>query len=258
VSSRPDEGSRFKARLMLSDLPETGAALVAGPVSGHAGIVRRILVADDDAGHRALMTDLLTPLGFDLRTAADGRECLALVPSFRPDLFLLDLSMPGMDGRELALLLRETEGGQAPIIFVSGEVLRGEAHGFDLKSDPGLAGCAVLPKPVDLAVLLREIGTRLDLTWVRPDDVEAAPEPAAGDTARQIVGSGTRALSAGQISVLRTLAENGSLRGLREHMDALEREAPELEEALRPLRAHVSAYQLEALQSALEAMDVPA
>lgn len=124
------------------------------------------------------MIDLLTPLGFEARAISDAVECLALAPGFRPDLFLLDLSMPGedglgMDGRELALSLRETEAGQARIIFVSGEAQRGEmqrggAPGFDLSSDPGLAGCAVLGKPVDLAVLLREIGVRLELTWLPP------------------------------------------------------------------------------------------
>ena len=247
LDSRPGGGSRFKVRLMLSDVTDAGVLPAPARVGGHAGRPRRILVADDHAGHRALMADLLTPLGFEVRAVCDAVECLAVAPGFRPDLFLLDLSMPGedglgMDGRALALSLRGTEAGQAPIIFVSGEAQRGEIqrggiqHGEasgDPSSDPGLAGCAVLGKPVDLAALLREIGARLELTWLPP-----------GETPTR--------LSAEQVAGLRVLAESGYVRGLRERMDALEREVPGLAAVLQPLRAHLSAYRLEAFQAALE------
>ena len=241
LESRPGEGSRFRVRLMLSDVSASAAlpALLAGPASGYAGRIRRILVVDDDGAHRALMTDLLVPLGFALHAASDAAHCLALAPVLRPDLFLLDLSMPGrdgrgMDGRELARRLRQTEAGQRPIIFVSGEA----PHADALASGP-LAGCAVLAKPVELASLLREIGSRLDLAWEQPQ----AADPAA------------QALSSGQLAELRELADSGHVRGLNERLDAFERDTPALERTLQPLRTLLSAYRLDAFQAALDALE---
>ena len=267
VASQPGLGSRFKVRLMLFDVPgEVGLPEGTGiqddivlpavrPVSGHAGPRRRVLVADDHAGHRALMTDLLTPLGFDVHTARDGAECLELAAGFRPDLFLLDLSMPGMNGRELALRLRETDAGQAPVIFISGEAQRGDVQERILKSDPGLAGCALLSKPVELATLLREIGIRLDLTWLQSGDVPAASGPVSGLPAGlplslPSAGAAT-VLSSAQLEELRRLAESGYVRGLRERMDALEQETPALVPVLLPLRELLASYRLDAFQAAL-------
>ena len=228
---------------MLSDIDEPAAAPQAPRSGSYDGNRRRILVADDHAGHRALMIDLLTPLGFELCAARNGPECLELAPDFRPDLFLLDLSMPGMDGRELALRLRETATGQLPILFVSGEGDRTDAYGLRLDAEPALAGCAVLSKPVQLAALLREIAARLELASAPPGgppgEAARAAEPAA-------------ALSASQTAELRRLAESGHVRRLRERLDALEREAPDLAPALRPLRAQLAAYRLEAFRAALD------
>ncbi len=243
VRSRIGEGSRFRARLMLSDIDEPEAAPAAARSSCYDGNRRRILVADDHAGHRALMTDLLTPLGFELCLARGGPECLELAPEFRPDLFLLDLSMPGMNGRELARHLRKTAAGQVPILFVSGEADRSDACGLRLDAEPALADCAVLSKPVQLAVLLREIAARLGLGAAPPAGSPGEAAPAAEPAA---------ALSASQTAELRRLAESGHVRRLRERLDALEREAPDLAPALRPLREQLAAYRLEAFRAALD------
>jgi two-component system CheB/CheR fusion protein len=67
----------------------------------------RILVVDDDADTLAALTRLLIRWGYETRTARDGPEALAAAASFRPDVALLDLGLPGMDGYELAHRLRE-------------------------------------------------------------------------------------------------------------------------------------------------------
>ena len=240
VSSQPGEGSRFKVRLMLSDVDDPsgeadlpGLGALASPL---AGARRRILVVDDDAAHRALMSDLLTPLGFELRCVSDAAGCLAVVAEFRPELFLLDLSMPGTDGAELARRLRGMEAGGAPIIFISGEVLRGQATGYALDT---LAGCTVLGKPVELPALLREIGARLGL--VGPGRADAP----GGN------------LSASQCAELRALGESGHVRGLRERLDAMEQQSPELGPVIQKLRAPLASYRLEAFRAALDASEPP-
>ena len=165
VTSELGAGSSFRVRLMLSDVVDDGARAAPSRLGGYLGARRRVMVVDDHGAHRDLMTDLLVPLGFDLRVAADARTCLSTAADWRPDIFLLDLRMPGMDGRELVLRLRETEAGRAPIIFISAN-----APEMGVGDQQGLAGCLVLPKPLDLQVLLHEMAERLNLDW--------APDPA--------------------------------------------------------------------------------
>ncbi|NPD65226.1 response regulator [Lichenicola cladoniae] len=256
VGSTPGEGSRFRVRLLLSDTADTGSVPIPKHVTGHAGALRRILVADDNAAHRALISDLLMPLGFDVVTTSDGPECLLAAVGFQPHLFLLDLSMPVMDGFQLARRLRETKAGRAPIIFISGDVQHGRPSDVGLRSDFDLKDCTLLSKPVELAALLREIGIALDLNWVQSDGTAAL---AGQNIEQQLVPTGqARFLSHAQVAALRVLVEGGSMRALREQMNVLERETPGLAYALQPLRRLLSSYQLEALRDALDELETSA
>ncbi|WBV42332.1 ATP-binding protein [Pseudoroseomonas cervicalis] len=234
VWSRLGEGSRFRVRLLLS-----GKALrpveAERPITGRQDAQRplSVLVADDDAAHRALVRDLLEPLGFVVREAADGGECLALARQAAPDLYLLDIAMPGMTGWELAQRLREAEGERVPILMVSANALelappREGQHHDD-----------VLPKPLSLPALLEKIGALLGVTWTFADPAPALPAP------------GTARLTAAQATGLRQLAAIGYVGGLRERLDTLEREAPEAAPAIAELRGYISEYRLDAFLAAL-------
>lgn len=153
VTNRLGEGSRFRVRLLLSG-KTGGPAEVERRITGRPEAARplRVLVADDDDAHRALVADLLAPLGFEVRHAVDGAECLALTAQAAPDIFLLDIAMPGMTGWELARRLREEHGQTAPIIMVSANALELGPPGERQHHDH------VLPKPLSLAALLEKIG----------------------------------------------------------------------------------------------------
>jgi CheY-like chemotaxis protein len=82
---------------------------------------RRILVVDDSQDVTLMMSELLAMLGHDVRAANDGPTALAIADEFAPDLVLLDLGMPEMDGYEVAQRLRAQPGGQAiELVAVSG------------------------------------------------------------------------------------------------------------------------------------------
>ena len=231
VTSRLGEGSRFRVRLLLSGKGEL-PAVVERPVTGRvqSGRPLRVLVADDDADHRALLADLLQPLGFAVRLAADGAECLALAEAEPPDLFLLDIAMPRMTGWELARRLREEAGHSAPILIVSANALELAPPGEGQHHDD------VLPKPVSLTALLEKIGQLLGVTWTFSDPAPAVP---------------SQRLTPAQAANLRQLAAIGYVGGIRERLDALEAEDPAAAAAIAELRGYISEYRLDAFVAAL-------
>ncbi len=119
----------------------------------------RILVVDDERQNRALLEVMLAPEGFDVITAASGEEAIAVVTHQPPDLILLDLMMPGMDGYDVA---RQVKGNLAtrniPIIMIT-------AHGDRDARMRGLGAGAedFLSKPVDRAELTVRVKNLLRL-----------------------------------------------------------------------------------------------
>ncbi|WP_429469262.1 response regulator [Paraburkholderia sp. WSM4175] len=116
---------------------------------------------DNERVDRELQVRLLGPLGFDVQEAASGIEALRAVSSFVPDLILLDIGMPLLDGWETARLLRANLMSNAPIIVVS-------ANAFDKGGEnaAGIRNEDFLVKPVNVVELLELIRERLNLQWV--------------------------------------------------------------------------------------------
>ena len=113
----------------------------------------RVLVVDDNADAAQMIADALGALGHTTRIALDGPSALATAAAFHPDVALLDLGLPVMDGYELAQHLRTGSGGRPPVLVaVTGygqetDRLRSRAAGF----------CMHIVKPVDLQVLNRAL-----------------------------------------------------------------------------------------------------
>lgn len=81
---------------------------------------KKILVVDDDQVVIEMLESGLSRNGYQVGSAQTGKDALELVQSFRPDLIILDVIMPGMDGTEVARILRENERTRKiPIIFLT-------------------------------------------------------------------------------------------------------------------------------------------
>ncbi len=107
----------------------------------------RILLVDDDDGIRQVVSVFLTDEGYEIRGAPDGQVALEVLEQFQPDIILLDLRMPIMDGWEFAKLYRELPGPHAPIVaFVAA------LHPRAVQQEIGAA--SLLEKPFDLEDLL--------------------------------------------------------------------------------------------------------
>ncbi len=161
VTSTVGTGSTFRVKILLSEVTNPiQIAPVDAPVFGYHGPRKTILITDDDPTQRDLLREVLAPLGFILLSAPDGPACLALAQHCRPDLFLLDISMAGMDGWTVAETLRASGHHQARILMVSASAL--EAHGTPL-AQPYHDG--YLMKPIDIPRLLETIRQLLKLEW---------------------------------------------------------------------------------------------
>jgi CheY-like chemotaxis protein len=107
----------------------------------------RILLVDDDESIRQVVSIFLTDEGYEVAGAGNGRAALDVVHEFQPEIILLDLRMPVMDGCEFARTYRALPGPHAPIIaFVAA------LHAEEQRDQIGAV--TVLPKPFDLEELL--------------------------------------------------------------------------------------------------------
>jgi DNA-binding response OmpR family regulator len=121
---------------------------------------RRVLVVDDESAIRTLCRVNLELEGFDVLVASDGDEALALVEREKPDLVLLDVMMPDLDGWEVAERLRQKRATEdIPIVFLSARAAHADRqHGYDV----GALAYVVKPfDPVALPNLIREVIERV-------------------------------------------------------------------------------------------------
>src|SRR3972149_1934858 len=78
----------------------------------------RVLIVDESRQGRAILSDMLRGRGFDIRLAADGEEALKVAAVFEPELVIIDLVMPGMDGMEVCERIRSMKLASRPAIIM--------------------------------------------------------------------------------------------------------------------------------------------
>jgi CheY-like chemotaxis protein len=141
-------------RLPLADGKARGRS-VKSSVAPSLDKTRRVLVVDDNRDAADTLGALVGVLGADVRVVYDGAAALELIDDFRPDVVVLDLGMPDMDGYEVARRIRERYNGTSPrIIALTGwgqekDRRRTEAAGFNYH----------LVKPVDLDAMQAVLGS---------------------------------------------------------------------------------------------------
>ncbi len=149
-SAGSGKGSEFVVRLPVSQ--GLGRLETDPPTTAPGGFSkRRVLIVDDNRDAAASLAMMLSLLGHELRTAHDGLEALELAEAFRPDLMLLDIGLPRLNGYEICLRIREQPWGKRIyIIAVTGwgqedDRRRSQEAGFDYH----------MLKPVDYVELER-------------------------------------------------------------------------------------------------------
>ena len=131
------KGSEFVVRLPIVPPPANEAGSEQHDQSFRPAINRRVLVVDDNADAAATMEMLLAKMGNDVRTAHDGKQAIEAAAAFRPDLILMDIGMPHLNGYEACRRIREMPWGQKLTIIAltgwghAGDKERSKLAGFD-------------------------------------------------------------------------------------------------------------------------------
>jgi two-component system cell cycle response regulator DivK len=117
----------------------------------------RILYIEDDPGNRMLVRRILEAEGFSIMEATDGPAGLEIAAQTHPDLILLDINLPEIDGYDLAKRFRDTPGlQQVPILAITANVMKGD------RERTLEAGCdGYIQKPIDVDQLPEQVKTAL-------------------------------------------------------------------------------------------------
>jgi signal transduction histidine kinase/purine-cytosine permease-like protein/ActR/RegA family two-component response regulator len=241
VTSAVGSGSTFRVKILLSEVTNPRRhAPVEAPVFGYHGPRQTILITDDDPVQRDLLREVLTPLGFILLSAPDGPACLSLAEHCRPDLFLLDISMSGMDGWTVAETLRATGHHQARILMVSASAL--EAHGAPL-AQPFHDG--YLMKPIDIPRFLETIRQLLRIEWKYETDEVLVPRWRPETGSRPPVNYVEELIGLGQI---------GYIRAIQVKLDEIGSEYPEHADFVFQMRALIDRFDLDQYMATLKTL----
>lgn len=128
---------------------------------------RKILIVDDEESELSLLDLILSKEGYSVTTSDNGKEALLLAKSIRPDLFIIDLSMPDMDGGQLAEILKlQPETKDIPVLFLTGLYTKEQEN----EKGHMIAGNIILAKPCESKKLLAMIDKLLSS---RPDAIPA-------------------------------------------------------------------------------------
>ena len=162
-----------------------------------------------------LCANILAPLGFHISEATNGREGIVKAIECRPDMILMDLIMPIMDGFESTRAIRQTpELKDVIIIALSASVFE------ENRQESRQAGCHdFLPKPVEAEALLEKIRTYLDLEWEYESERKV-------DSQKEDRVEGLVAPPHQQLATLLEAVKKGRIMAIREHIDQIEKLGP--------------------------------
>ena len=157
-SEGPGKGSRFVVNLPLAELPREVVQHESTPADVDPGAgVLRILVVDDNRDAADTLRTLLELLGHEVRVVHGGEDALLAVPSFDPELVLLDIGMPDLNGYEVCRAIRAREGGAGRTVVA----VTGWGQPQDMQSSIDAGFDQHLVKPVEIDQLVRLICKRL-------------------------------------------------------------------------------------------------
>ncbi len=241
VLSTVGKGSTFWFEISLQEVPDfvSKQQSYGRKIVGYKGARRSILVVDDDDHNRAVLVGLLLPLGFAVSEATNGQECVDIATAHHPDLILLDLRMPVLDGFRTTKHLRKIDALlDIVIIAVSASVFddtrrRAFATGFN----------DFLLKPLQVEQLLNILQNYFQLEWVY-EELQTSKQPEELDESQD---EQLLPLPLEEVACLCKLASLGIAKELIIQLDRIEQQDTKYRPTVTKLRQFAKKYQFDAI-----------
>jgi len=188
----------------------------------------RVLVVDDQIDNRNLLRHILEPVGFEIKEASNGEKALELFESWSPNVVLMDLRMPVMDGYEATRRIKSTHKGKdVPVIAVTASVFE------DKRKDVISAGLdEYLRKPFRPEELFAVLKNVLDIEYVYSDSSETRQKKSAK---KQITAEDISSLPEKLVTGMKEAVENGDTAKLKDYISIVEEIDPEVGGGLKLL-----------------------
>ena len=246
IDSRAGVGSIFSFEVELpqaQNWTDSSRIIEQGTVLSYKGDDKyKILVVDDRWQNRAVLVNLLEPIGFEMIEAADGKEGLDRALATTPDLILTDLAMPVMDGFEFLRQIRADPQLREAIVLVS------SASVFEIDRQKSLdaGGNDFLPKPVQADLLLGLLKKYLQLEWVYGETVDA------GEQAQQAMISKMQLPAIEILQLLNEQAQAGDLDAVIEIAEQIQTANPQHAIFAKKLLVLAEGFQVKELRALIQ------
>ena len=188
VTSKPGKGSTFWFDLQLPEWADVAkiASVEKRKVIGIKGASPLILIVDKQPDNRAILTDLLSSVGFKIIEASHGSEAFATANKYQPLAIITNLAMPEMDGLELTRQIRQSPLLQNTKVIVTSSSV------FEADQQKSLkAGCdAFLPQPMNTDQLFEQLQQHLAVEWIyeeiQTQNTQTGPKPITPPPAEKV------------------------------------------------------------------------
>jgi PAS domain S-box-containing protein len=235
VSSQEGKGSIFRVEIALNAGGVAGVEKKAADSRRVVGIEPgqpryRVLIADDNKENRDLLAQTLGPIGFELRQATDGEEAIREFEAWRPDVILMDLRMPVMDGREATRRIKSSPRGEETSVIVL------TASSFeDGRQDMTAAGASgYIRKPFRESDLFETIARCLSVKYVYAEEA-AGPSPRESAATADLSAEALSRLPKDLIQGIRDAASGANLKPLLALISQVEAHDARAADGLREL-----------------------
>ena len=261
VESTPGKGTCFRVTLMAGEVVgKLDRAVQPRRLTGYEGPRRSVLVVDDEADQRLFLERLLGGLGFAVTACPNGESAAALAGTQAFDLAILDISMPGISGWEVAARLRAAQGRAIRILMLSANTQEFHKPEHDTPAHDHF-----LTKPVEFSALTDVIGGLLGLVWRMEPLGGGAARPAPGGDGAAVLPSATAegaapaapeprltGPAAEHVERLRELLRIGYVRGIEAEIRALAEHGEDARELAARLFDRLDRFDLAGMKKELE------
>jgi predicted ATPase/signal transduction histidine kinase/CheY-like chemotaxis protein len=263
VNSQVGQGSQFWLELVLPEVTSSLAITTSSPANivgfhyphSQAGSGNcKVLIVDDQAENRWVLSNFLMPIGFKVKQAGHGQEALETMTEWYPDVILMDLVMPVMNGFEAIRQIRQNPQLTNIIIIAMSSSLMNYSQVDELKA----IGCGdFMTKPIQSQVLLDCLQKHLQLTWLYQSNSPDSHNNLTTNPTLPVAAVGTsfepnnsleieapiKGPSAQQAAILFELAKRGDIHGILNQLEQFEQADEQLAPFAKKIRQLAKNFQ---------------